>query len=61
MILLTQLHTFFTATSLAGSESYAQHAGKAGIHIVLSNDNVTAFLLICKCFETHELHGRCGD
>jgi len=30
MILLTQQNTFFTATVLASSESYAWCAGKAG-------------------------------
>lgn len=61
MILLTQHYTVFTAIVLAWSESYAQCAGKAGIDTVLSNDNVAAFLLIRKCFETHKLRGRCGD
>jgi hypothetical protein len=58
MILLAQHHTFFTATVLALSESYAW---RAGIDIAVSSDNVAAFLVTHKCFETHKVRVRCGD
>jgi hypothetical protein len=58
MILLAQHRTFFTGTVLALSESYARCAG---IDTALSSDNVAAFLLTHKCFETHKLCVRCGD